>query len=238
MDPRLLAAQLYSGSGIPGGGPYPHTAPISPFASRSLDAAFNAGFLMADANGGYYTDRKAILPLRTGAASLVVYRDGSASVGAWGSQLSMTPNVVSVRQNLDLIVNGARPVPGLVANDNNRWGATLGGGFFVWRSGIGVTRNGALVYVGGPSLAITSLANLLVDAGAVRGMELDINPDWVQYSTYSGAPGAVVAGASGTSLVPTMVGPPSRYFASWWIRDFYTMSVRRAPDPRLLAPLP
>src|SRR5271169_1252587 len=29
MDPRLLRAQLYSGSGIPGGGPYPYTAPIS-----------------------------------------------------------------------------------------------------------------------------------------------------------------------------------------------------------------
>ncbi|MFI5042717.1 MAG: hypothetical protein ACHQNA_12885, partial [Acidimicrobiales bacterium] len=238
MDPRLLRAQLYSGSGIPGGGPYPYTAPISPLASRSLDAAFNAGFLMGDANGGYYTDRKTVLPLRTGAASLVVYRDGSASVGAWGSQLSMTPQVVSVRQNLDLIVNGAKPVPGLISNDNNRWGATLGGGFFVWRSAIGVTRNGALVYVGGPSLAITSLANLLVDAGAVRGMELDINPDWVQYSTYAGPLGAATTGANGTSLVPTMAGPPSRYFASWWIRDFYTMSLRRAPDPRLLAPLP
>lgn len=238
MDTRLLKAQLYSGSTIPGGGPYPYTAPITSLASRSLDAAFNAGFLMQDANGGYYTDRKMVLPLRNGAASIVVYKDGSATVGAWGSQVAMTPNVVSVRQNLDLIVNNAKPVPGLLANDNSRWGATLGGGFFVWRSGIGVTKNGALVYVGGPSLAITSLANLLVDAGAVRGMELDINPDWVQYSSYTAQVGGTVAGVNGTSLVPTMAGYPTRYFESWWVRDFYTMSVRGGPDPHVIAPLP
>ena len=53
MDTRLLRATLYSGSMIPGGGPYRHTAPISRAASRSLVAAFNAGFLMNNANGGY-----------------------------------------------------------------------------------------------------------------------------------------------------------------------------------------
>ena len=238
MDPQLLRAQLYSGSEIPGGGPFTHTAPITTTASRTLDAAFNAGFRMDDANGGYFTDGRTVLPLRKGAASLVVFSDGSVTVGAWGSQLAMTPSVVSVRQNLDLIVNNGRPVQGLLANDNSQWGATLGGGYYVWRSGIGVTRSGALVYVGGPSLAITSLANLLVDAGAVRAMELDINTDWVQYSTYRAGLNAPVTGTSGTSLLDSMVGAPSRYFQSWWIRDFYTMSVRSAPDPHLLAPLP
>ena len=238
MDTRLLRAQLYSGSEVPGGGPYPYTAPISTLASRTLDAAFNAGFKMGDANGGYYTDHKVVLPLRTGAASLVVYRDGSATVGAWGSQVAMTKSVVSVRQNLDLIVNGARPVPGLIANDNSRWGATLGGAYAVWRSGIGVTKDGALVYVGGPSLTITSLASLLVDAGAVRAMELDINTDWVQFSTYRAADGRPVGGANGTRLLGGMVGDSYRYFESWWIRDFYTMSLRTTPDGHLLAPRP
>ena len=84
MDTKLLKATLYSGSIIPGGGPYPHTAPIGTSAAKSLVAAFNAGFLMPAANGGYYTDGRTILPLRTGAASFVVYANGSATVGAWG----------------------------------------------------------------------------------------------------------------------------------------------------------
>jgi Phosphodiester glycosidase len=238
MDTRLLRAQLYSGSGIPGGGPYSHTAPITTAASRTLDAAFNAGFLMQDANGGYYTDHRTVIPLHRGGASLVVYKDGSATVGAWGSQVTMSSKVASVRQNLALIVNNGKAVPGLIANDNSQWGATLGGGFFVWRSGIGVTRDGALVYVGGPSLAITSLANLLVDAGAVRAMELDINPDWVQFSTYHGKRNAPVGANNGASLLSNMAGSPSRYFESWWIRDFYTMSVRSAPDTRPIAKHP
>jgi hypothetical protein len=91
---------------------------------------------------------------------------------------------------------------------------------------MGVTANGALVYVGGPSLSITGLADVLVRAGAVRAMELDINTDWVQYSTFGGPLGTSINGGDGTRLLSTMIGPPSRYFASWWNRDFITMSLR------------
>ena len=111
MDPMLLKATLYSGSQIPGGGPFTHTAPVSSTDSTSLVAAFNAGFRMSDANGGYYTDDKTIIPLRTGAASFVVYKNGSFALGQWGSDVSMTPSVVSVRQNLDLLVDNAQIVP-------------------------------------------------------------------------------------------------------------------------------
>ena len=34
----------------------------------------------------------------------------------------------------------------------------------------------------GPDLNITDLADVLVRAGAVRAMELDINTDWVNFS--------------------------------------------------------
>ena len=112
MDTKLLRATLYSGSQIPGGGPYTHTAPISPTDATTLVAAFNAGFLMSDANGGYYTDGKTIIPLRTGAASFVVYKNGSSTVGQWGRDVTMGPDVVSVRQNLDLLVDGGQVVPG------------------------------------------------------------------------------------------------------------------------------
>ena len=56
-----------------------------------LVAAFNAGFLMSDANGGYYTDNKTIVPLRTGGASFVVYKNGSSTVGQWGRDVTMDP---------------------------------------------------------------------------------------------------------------------------------------------------
>ncbi len=227
MDTKLLGAKLYSGSTIPGGGPYRLTAPIQPQAADTLVASFNSGFLMRDSNGGYYTEGKTIVPLRQGAASFVIDADGTATIGMWGRDVSMTPNVVAVRQNVNLLVDGGQPVPGLDANDTTKWGFTLGNQVYVWRSGIGETADGALVYVAGPDLNITDLAAVLVRAGAVRAMELDINTDWVDFATFAPAtPMGPASGANGTDLLASMVGTPDRYFQSWWSRDFFTMSIR------------
>ena len=103
---------------------------------------------------------------------------------------------------------------------------TLGGSAYVWRSGLGETANGALVYVGGPGLSITDLADLLVRAGSVRAMELDINTDWVNYSFYAPAPNQAATPANGALLLSEMTGGTDRYFQSYWSRDFFTMSAR------------
>jgi hypothetical protein len=104
-------------------------------------------------------------------------------------------------------------------------GKHLGNAIYVWRSGIGITADGALVYVGGPGLNITDLASLLVRAGAVRAMELDINTDWVNFSVYQPAtPSGPASGVNGAELLPAMTGTPARYFEPWWARDFFTMS--------------
>ena len=231
MDTMLLKAQLYSGSFIPGkGGPFAYSAPITAKNSENLVAAFNGGFRMQDANGGYYTQGKLIIPLRAGAASVVVYKNGTITLGKWGRDFTMSNQIQSVRQNLDLIVDHGAVSPGLSAVNAIKWGKTLGGTFNVWRSGLGVTKSGALVYVGGPALSITDLANVLVRAGAVRGMQLDINTDWVSYSTFTGPLNTPINGGSGANLLNTatesMIEPPSHYFIAWWSRDFYTMSIR------------
>ncbi len=229
MDATLLKATLYSGSQIPGGGPFTHTAPVSPSDATSLVAAFNAGFLMPAANGGYYTDGKTIDPLRDGAASFVVYKNGTSTVGQWGRDVSMSADVASVRQNLDLLVDNGQVVPAAYNANATQWGATLGGADYVWRSALGVTANGALVYVGGPGLNIIDLANILVKAGAARAMELDINTDWVNFSSYQpSTPNGLASAVNGTELLSGMTGTPGRYFAPWWARDFITLS---APPP-------
>ena len=232
MDPKLLRATLYSGSQIPGGGPYTHTAPISPAAATTLVSAFNAGFLMSDANGGYYTDNKTVIPLVNGAASFVVNKDGTFNIGQWGRDVTMTSAVASVRQNLILLVDNGQVTPTVSDANARQWGAALGGALYVWRSALGVTANGALVYVGGPGLSISDLANIMVRAGAVRAMELDINTDWVNYSYFTpSTPNGLATPANGTLLLPGMTGTPGRYFASWWARDFITMSAAPSTAP-------
>ena len=67
-------------------------------------------------------------------------------------------------------------------------------------------------------------------AVAVRAMELDINPDWVNFATFHpSTPDGLASAANGTDLLPLadMYGPPTRYFVSWWSRDFFVMSARQ-----------
>ncbi len=234
MDTRLLRATLYSGSGSPGGLGWRYTAPIEPAQARTLVAAFNGGFYMSVSGGGYYSEGRLVAPLRAGAASLVIDASGYVNIGAWGSDVTMTPNVVSVRQNLVPLVAGGYPTPFAATSDWLAWGATCGayscsgtGIENQWRSGLGITANGALVYVAGPSLSPLQLAQILVRARAVRAMELDINPYWTVFATYApSSPNAFASPANGTDLLSTMEGQPERFFDPSWFRDFVTMSAR------------
>ena len=184
MDPRLLTFTLHPGTVQPGGSGWQARPMITTDRTAGLVAAFNSGFTLAD---------RTVSPLVAGRASLVVRADGTATVGQWGRDVSMSSSVAAVRQNLDLIVDAGRPVAGLADNGGNRWGVTIGNRYYVWRSGIGVTAGGQLVYAAGNALSAASLAAMLTDAGAVRAMELDINPDWTSFDYYRVTSAAVTA---------------------------------------------
>jgi len=235
MDTRLLVARLYSGSKSPGGGPFRYTAPVQLVSARHLLAAFNGGFMMNAAEGGYYTESRVIDPLRADAASLVIYANGSVNVGAWGSDVRMTPQVVAVRQNLVPLVADGRPTPRARSADWQKWGSTCGASSCAasvpgiehqWRSALGVTSDGALIYTQGAALDPLQLANLLVRAGVIRGMELDINPDWPVFATYDPTSKHGLAAPSNGRLLTATVRGPDTFFDAWWARDFITMSTR------------
>jgi hypothetical protein len=121
---------------------------------------------------------------------------------------------VSVRQNLQPLVVNAQPSPEVAAI--GAWGAPLGGASAVARSGIGEDATGDLVYGAGMDLYPADLASALIDAGVQTGMELDINPEWVQLD-YASSPGLpLVAG------VPGQQRPADQYQAGW-TRDFVTV---------------
>jgi Phosphodiester glycosidase len=209
VDPKVLRLELVPGSTEPGGTwahpPYVTTAEL-PY----LVAAFNGGFRFQDARGGIYLEGRAGVPLVPGAASLVIYKDGRVNIGNWGTEVSMSPGVESVLQNVVLLVDHGHLAPSATYTDNAIWGYTLGGGYVVPRSGVGVTADGALVYVAGPALTAKSLAESLQRAGAVRAMTLDINPEWVTFNFYAhpaGQPGQAV----GTKLNPGMQRSADRY---------------------------
>ena len=70
-------------------------------------------------------------------------------------------------------------------------------------------RNGVEVYVAGPALSVCTLGRILQDAGVVRGMELDINPDWVSGAYFhphpSGAPRRLQAVPRGEGVATALL---------------------------------
>jgi hypothetical protein len=234
MDTRRLAARLYSGSQTPGGLGWHYTAPVTPAAAVTLVAAFNSGFQMKDARGGYFAEGRNPYPLVRGAASLVFYANGDVTVGKWDADVRQERGVVAVRQNLVPLVAGGRPTPA-AGGDWRSWGSTCGTTSCAasvpavehqWRSGVGVTASGALVYALGPDLEPLQLAWLLARAGVIRGMELDINPDWPVFAAYGpAAPAGRAAPGNGSRLLATVRGPAT-FFDPQWARDFVTMSAR------------
>lgn len=215
IDPKLVRAVGYAGAVEPGGSGWPHQLPIPDSARPNLLAAFNSGFKMQDSQGGYYDEGRYARPLRPGAATLWIDSNGTPNVGEWGRDVTMNQGVTFARQNLDLIVDHGQPVASVAGNDPRQWGFTVANKVMVWRSGLGVTASGALVYAAGPYLSAATLAELLARAGAVRAMELDINAAWVDFFTYGpAAPGLPPADLTVTKLLVDMEPSTSHYLTA------------------------
>ncbi|MGH9077642.1 MAG: phosphodiester glycosidase family protein [Acidimicrobiales bacterium] len=227
IDPSLLRLALVPGAQEPGGA-WSQPPDITGAGLSSAVAAFNGGFRLQDAHGGFYLDGRSAVPLQEGAASVVIYGNGAVDVGAWGREVTMTPEVEAVLQNLLPIVDDGVTAPDATYSDSRIWGSTIGTGTVVARSGLGVTATGAVVYVAGPALSARTLAESLQRAGAVRAMSLDINPEWVTFNFYEHS-AADPSAVSALKLYPQMQRPATRYLGPTpESRDFFTVS---APTP-------
>ncbi|HEY0813612.1 MAG TPA: hypothetical protein VGE11_10060 [Pseudonocardia sp.] len=224
MDPTLISGQLHPGTRDPGGN-WHTPSMITGSAQHGLAVAFNGGFRLTDpSHPGYYSEGRTAAPLHDGQASLVLRTDGTADVGTWNQEVRMSPAVASVRQNLQMLVDHGQVNPSCATGGTQQWGSTIGQAAYIHRSGFGVTAAGVEVYVGGPALSVCTLGNILHAAGVVRGMELDINPNWVTGTYFhprrSGPP-------LGFALFPTERVAPQHYLAAPSSRDFYTWTTRK-----------
>jgi hypothetical protein len=215
IDHRHTRLALYPGRYEPPSAPVRGPMSVPSGQRWHLLATFNSGFTYGDGHGGFAVDGRTYEPLVPGEATLVAFRDGRVDVRSWAAGASPGPQVVLARQNLPLIVSGGRPNPAL--NDSSQWGATLGNAVRVWRSGIGVDRRGDLVYAAADSQTVGSLAAILLHAGAVRAMELDINAEWPTFIAY-GRPG----GRDPVLATPTGMQSSGRYLSPD-DRDFFAV---------------
>lgn len=211
MDQRLLKFSLRPGTEDPGYGHWGAPMDIPPGHRLGLIATFNSGFRVSSSGGGFYLHGHYDGSLVKGAASEVYYKSGKLAIGRWGyGPLHMGPDIAAVRQNLRPIVIHGRVPQTVDQNVLTSWGATLGGGYNVWRSGVGITKDGRIIFVYGPALDVRTLAALLKRAGCWTAMELDINPDWMSFMYYltKGHPNDPTP----VNLLRTQLQPPTRYY--------------------------
>jgi Phosphodiester glycosidase len=187
-----------------------------------LLATFNSGFIYRDGSNGDALNGHANEPLKQGLATVVAYKDGRVNVVGWNGGPTLGPAVAWARQSLPLILDHGRLSPKL--NDSTAWGYTLGNAVRVWRTGVGIDRRGNIIYAAADYQTVTTLARILQRAGAVRAMELDINPEWPTLITYRHHHGLLP-----TRVVPNYQQPATRYLVPD-DRDFFAV-YRRLPGP-------
>lgn len=191
FDPRLLAFQQVPGTKVPEvAGLAERSGQVPARLKQFYVAGLNGGFLMRDSQGGYEYQGVQYRPLVKGKASLVTFNDGSFDVVKWGRD-TVTGSVQSIRQNMDLIVDGG--VNQVESEDQSKWGwvwqGVGSGKNLVWRSAIGVRADGTMVYVIGAAMSAKSLGDVLVRAGAQRAILLDMNSAYANgflYGPYKG----------------------------------------------------
>lgn len=227
IDTSRVRFVLHPGSVEPGLGGLRQPDTIPARQRSGLMATFNGGFRLKDAlmgpYGGYYADGHRVGRLVNGMAAEIFRSDGSMTVGMWGRDGSLSDHAITaVRQNLRLLVDNGQVQADAKDGSGQTWGYTIKNAYYVWRSGVGVTSTGDIVYAMGPTLSVQTLAQILRRAGAVRAMELDINPDWVSFMSYT-------AGGNPATPAPTKLmnfsRPADRYYKPS-SRDFVAVYAR------------
>ena len=180
-----------------------------------LVATFNGGFIYTDGRNGSSHNGRTNEPLKDGLATLVGYRDGRVDIIIWHGGHDAGPQYAFTRQSLPPILWESRLNPHL--NDSRQWGATLGNAVRVWRTGAGIDSHGNLIYAAADGQTVESLARLLRHTGAVKAMQLDINPEWPSLITYRHQPQLIA-----DKVVPNYQQTATRYLVPD-DRDFFAV---------------
>ena len=204
---------------------------ISASEAPLVTAAFNGGFKRDAGAGGMIVDGIEVSPMLNGKATVGLTQDGAVEIGVWGTDLpgSSAPPV-DARQNLQLLVDGGVATSASRSTSDAVWGGSVSGAVTA-RSGLGVDKSGNVYYVASMRAIPYDLAEAMVSVGVVRGIQLDMNPYWIDLGT------ATTPGAPMVSRVPGQNRPAS-IFSAGWQRDFMVVLAQPSRACRLVFPAP
>lgn len=141
-------------------------------------------------------------------------------VGSYGRDVTLGPDVVAVRQNLEpLIDNGQSQAS--PDDSSSRWGIADKGAAYAKRSAVGQLADGSIVFGYGSEITASQLADAMVAVGVQQAVALDMNISWPTGYYYTREGGEVV----GHRIQPDIVREPDTYLDSFK-KDFFVADSR------------
>jgi hypothetical protein len=218
IDMKQMQMGAVAGTKQPGGpigNPGPGVIPQEIVKSDGLIAAFDGGFQYKDGDYVMIVGDKTYLPLINDIGTLIGYNDGSLKIVNYMGQ-DLGKNITFIRQNCPILIDNGEI---FAFNEKNKrlWGRTFNSDIYTWRSGIGLTKEGNLIYAVGNNLSPQSLATALKMAGAEEAIQLDINPYWVRFNIFE--PNS--NGGYNTTTLTKDLKNGSKEYLSGYSKDFF-----------------
>jgi len=230
MDLSQLQLHIMSGnlepahpSGI--GKVIPNLGMIPPEDFPNLIAAFNGGFKGVHGRYGMMLNGLTLLQPIDGVATIALYQDGSVRIGAWGTDILPSPDMIAFRQNCPPLIEAGRFNPALFYNDRRAWGYSQNNDV-TWRTGVGISQDGRyLIYAVSNGTTVQDLANALQLAGAYHAMQLDINQFYTHFVIYQ-PDTSQSSGLAAERLLSQMTDTRDLYLTPS-LRDFFYLTLRQ-----------
>lgn len=220
MDMSHLRMGSVAGIKQPGGPigkPGPGKVPADIVTSGNLVAAFDGGFQYKDGQYGMIVGDTTYLPLKNGLGTLIGYSDGTLKIVDYEGQ-DLGSDIDFVRQNCPILISDGQ----ITINDERSrqiWGRLAKGtsDIYTWRSGLGLTKSGNLIFAVGNNLTPSTLAAALQAAGAVNAIQLDINPVWVRFNIFD----SIGNGKYNSTTLTKQLQDGSRDYLNGYAKDFF-----------------
>ncbi len=227
VDQTSLRVGLFNGAEEPGG-TWMRGSKVPPELQPALIATMNGGFRFEHIKGGYMTEGVVVKPLKPGDATLGVTRAGKLVLGKLGRDIQDDGSWLSLRQNLELIVDNGQSNVAQGITDGVWWGADFGNKVYVQRSAVCTLKDGRLAYLLVGMVDANQLAQALINVGCTMAMQLDINGTWPAFLTYAlGPDGHVVP-----HFVDQRMGGNPRRYLTGSTKEFFAFFATAGVPPQ------
>jgi hypothetical protein len=202
----------------------PARIPANDLQPGKLLAAFNGGFKAEHGHFGVMLDGVILIPPREGFGTVAIFKDGKVLLGAWGTDISASPQLIAWRQNGPLIIQNGQINPHTAVTDPLVWGYTTDGSTATGRSALGISQDGSILYYAvGFNLTLPVLTRAIQDAGAFQAIQLDINNFYTHFEAFTlGSDNQLTA----VPLLDQMKGPGDHRYLTINKRDFFYVTAK------------